>query len=85
MFSKFKKWRREYTFNISQPTVSKCVSNVCIALASLKPQFITFPEINVAQCVKQDFFFNVAGFPNVIDWRFSNCRLILDSCKIRES
>lgn len=54
------------TFNISQPTVSKCVSNVCIALASLKPQFIKFPKRKCCSACEGRLCFNVAGFPNVI-------------------
>ena len=55
------------TFNISKPTVSRCVSNVCIALASLNPQFITFPEGNVAQHVKQDFVLMLLVFQMLLE------------------
>jgi hypothetical protein len=40
---------------------------MCIALASLKPQFIKFPEGNVAQRVKEDFVLMLLVFQMLLE------------------
>ncbi|XP_069134276.1 putative nuclease HARBI1 [Argopecten irradians] len=53
------------TFGVSVATVSRCVSNVSIALCRIAHRFITVPVGNAASETKRGFF-DIAGFPNVI-------------------
>lgn len=55
-----------YYLRLSQPTVSRCVRKVALALAELKNQFIKFPT-NVREINKQQqLFYNYKGIPNLV-------------------
>lgn len=50
----------------SQPTMSRIIRKISLALAGLKNQYIKFPVTPQEQNREMVNFFNIAGFPRVI-------------------
>ncbi|KAJ8678452.1 hypothetical protein QAD02_014239 [Eretmocerus hayati] len=50
---------------LSQPTVSRCIRRVCIALASLLNEFVGFAETQQEQHHNIQLFHNIRGMPGV--------------------
>jgi len=53
-------------FNVSQPSVSRIVSNVTKHIASLRPIFINMPQTDIEKQQVALPFFELAGLPRVI-------------------